>query len=254
MPVPAPCTSSATFLVAATRSQAKFVSRATFLGRSLQDFPAALRPKVFLRADNAGVGTEGLASFYNRAIEALPDEGQVVFLHDDVYIHDWFLGERLREGLDHFDVIGLVGSVNPADDQPAATHNLDERLTPVRCTERGESGALNHFDPTRLHPDVYGPTPQRCGLLDGCFLACRLETLKRTGLRFDPRFTFHCYDADFCRTASSLGLLLGTWPIACTHGSPGGFDAAWRAAALQFRLKWCRAGVDAPRGFSSSGA
>lgn len=197
-----------------------------------------MRPKLFLRAENAGAGVEGLSAFYNRAIEALPDEGQVVFLHDDLYLHDWFFGERLCEAFERFDVVGLVGSVHPADDQPSATHTLDAKLNPVRCAESGESGALNHFDPTRPQADVYGPTPQPCGLLDGCFLACRLETLKRTGLRFDLRFAFHCYDADFCRSARDLGLRLGTWPIACTHGSPGSFDGAWREAALQFRNKW----------------
>lgn len=228
-----------TYLVSATRERAAHFSRATLLGRSLQDFPAIMRPKVFLRAENVGASVEGLATFYNRAIDALPDEGQVAFVHDDLYLHDWFLAERLREALAHFDVIGLVGSVHPADDQPAATHTLDPQLIPVRCAERGESGALNHFDPTRVQPDVYGPTPRACGLLDGVFLACRLEALKRTGLRFDPGFQFHCYDSDFCRSARALELRLGTWPIACTHGSPGGFGAAWRQAALQFRKKWC---------------
>ncbi|WP_254931373.1 glycosyltransferase family 2 protein [Cyanobium sp. BA20m-14] len=232
---------AATYLVAASRERAPYFSRATLLGRSLQQFPPALRPKLFLRAENAGPESEGLASFYNRAITELPAEGSVVFLHDDVYLHDWFLQERLREAFEHFDVVGLVGNINPAADQPSATHSLDAALRPVRCAASGEAGVINHFDPHRLAPDVYGPTPHSCGLLDGCFLACRLETLRRTGLRFDPRFSFHCYDADFCRTAKDLGLRVGTWPIACTHGSPGSFDAAWRQAALSFRIKWAPA-------------
>jgi GT2 family glycosyltransferase len=225
--------------VAATRERAAYFARSTLLGRSLEFFPPVLRPRIFLRTDNHGTAAEGLAALYNRAIDALPATGQVVFLHDDIHLHDWFLTERLAEAFDHFDLVGLVGCITPADDQPSATHTLDAESRPIRCLERGEAGVLNHFDPHRIAPDVYGPTPQACGLLDGCFLACRLETLSRTGLRFDPRFAFHCYDADFCRTARSLGLRLGTWPIACTHGSPGGFDASWRQAALGFRQKWC---------------
>lgn len=227
-----------TYLVSATRERAAYVSRATLLGRSLEHFPPALRPKLYLRADNHGPSTEGLPAFYNRAIEALPESGQVVFLHDDIYLHDWFLTERLQEAFQHFDVVGLVGSINPAADQPSATHTLDAALRPARCSESGETGVLNHFDPQRIMPDVYGSTPQRCGLLDGCFLACRLESLRSTGLRFDPAFAFHCYDADFCRSALALGLHLGTWPIACTHGSPGNFSSAWIQAAEMFRRKW----------------
>lgn len=230
--------SAVTYLVSASRERAPYFSRATLLGRSLQQFPSALRPKMFLRAENDGPSAEGLAAFYNRAIEELPAEGFVVFLHDDIYLHDWFLQERLREAFEQFDLVGLVGCINPADDQPSATHSLDAQLQPCRA-DAGKAGVINHFDPQRLAPDVYGPTPHSCGLLDGCFLACRLEILQRTGLRFDPRFSFHCYDADFCRTATDLGLRVGTWPIACTHGSPGSFDVAWRQAALSFRQKWC---------------
>jgi len=226
-----------TYLVSATRERATYFSRSTLLGRSLEQFPAAMRPKLYLRADNHGPTASGLATFYNSAIEALPSFGQVVFLHDDIYLHDWFLGERLQEALVMFDVVGLVGCITPADDQPSATHTLNAELNPVRCSV-SEAGVLNHFDPHRVSPNVYGPTPQSCGLLDGCFLACKLETLKTTGLRFDPQFDFHCYDADLCRAAQVLGLSIGTWPIACTHGSPGSFSSTWRQAALKFRQKW----------------
>lgn len=236
--------SSPTILVTASRSPAAHFSRATLLGRSLAAFPASLRPRLFLRAENSGARAIGLAEFYNRAIAELPASGIVVFLHDDIYLHDWFLITHLEQALQRFDVVGLVGCIDPEENQPSATHNLadDQR---ARVAPGAKSGALNHFDPHRIQPDVYGPTPHACGLLDGCFLASRIETLHSTGLRFDPQFAFHCYDGDFCRTARSLELRVGTWPIACTHGSPGAFDERWRDAALRFRRKWC---AQAPSG------
>jgi hypothetical protein len=57
------------------------------------------------------------------------------------------------------------------------------------------SGALRQGAPESSHLDVYGPmpvpVPMPVQLLDGLFLAARADTLKRSGLRFDPRFSFH---------------------------------------------------------------
>jgi GT2 family glycosyltransferase len=84
----------------------------------------------------------------------------------------------------------------------------------------------------------YGPAPAACELLDGVFLAARRSVLRRKGVLFDPAFQFHCYDLDFCRTARSRGLTLGTWPIAITHRSGGNFGAAWDVAADAYLRKW----------------
>ena len=99
------------------------------------------------------------------------------------------------------------------------------------------SGSINHFDPSLVRPDWFGPTPMLCDLLDGVFLAAYVKRLREGGVRFDPQFSFHCYDTDFCYSARSLGLRLGTWPIPLTHGSPGGFDGNWTQAAKQLRSK-----------------
>jgi GT2 family glycosyltransferase len=65
-----------------------------------------------------------------------------------------------------------------------------------------------------------------------------MSTLARTGLRFDPRFDFHFYDLDFCRTARSLGLRLGTWPIAITHQGVGNYGDKWRHLYSEYIAKW----------------
>jgi GT2 family glycosyltransferase len=78
--------------------------------------------------------------------------------------------------------------------------------------------------------------------MDGVFLAVKKATLLSHGLRFDPRFDFHFYDLDFCRTARDLGLRLGTWPIALTHQSRGGYNTpAWNEKARMYLEKWADA-------------
>ena len=69
-------------------------------------------------------------------------------------------------------------------------------------------------------------------------VAGQLNTIANTGLRFDSRFDFHFYDVHFCRTARSLGLRLGTWPIALTHQSGGSFGDDWRCSHAEYLAKW----------------
>jgi GT2 family glycosyltransferase len=205
--------------------------RATLLGRSLQQFPSALRPELLLFAENRGQAAIGLPELYNRAINQIEGEATLVFLHDDVFLHDWNLAFHLRQAMQLFDVIGLAGSSGAPYGQPGWIHGLDSSGSLLRSADIQMSGSVNHFDPAVVRPDHFGPAPMACDLLDGLFLAASLSRLRETGLRFDPQFRFHCYDTDFCYSARALGLRLGTWPIPVTHGSPGSFDAAWIQAA-----------------------
>jgi GT2 family glycosyltransferase len=67
----------------------------------------------------------------------------------------------------------------------------------------------------------------------------RTAALKSKNVRFDPRFKFHCYDIDLCRTALQQGLRIGTWPIAVTHDSGGNFGSeSFRQAARAYLDKW----------------
>jgi len=224
-------------LVVASQVRARHFARATLLGRSLEQFPKRLRPRLYLRAANSGEAAMGLASLYNEAIEAHDDDAILVFLHDDVYLHDWNLTFQLQLALGQFAVVGLVGASGVPYGQPGWAHGLgDDGRVKLNRTAR-QSGSLNHFDPVLVRPDDFGVAPAAVDLLDGLFLACRRHTLLETGLRFDPQFRFHCYDTDFCYSARRLGLRLGTWPIACTHGSVGSFNAAWMAAASRLMAK-----------------
>jgi len=189
--------------------------------------------------------SRGLPEVFNALIEAQLAAGPLlrgeeirdeilVFVHDDVWLDDAQIGEHLLSALNQFDVIGVAGSVNRVPGQLSWFDLNSDPDTPVHAM----SGMICHGDDPCGEMVYFGPWRQSCELLDGVFMAVRLSTIARTGLRFDPRFRFHYYDMDFCRTARSLGLRLGTWPIALTHQSRGGFGDEWRRCYPEYLAKW----------------
>lgn len=65
------------------------------------------------------------------------------------------------------------------------------------------------------------------------------STLADNKVLFDPRFDFHFYDMDFCRSARTKGLRLGTWPICITHQSGGAFGSQrWIEKYRLYLEKW----------------
>jgi hypothetical protein len=186
-----------------------------------------------------------LPEVFNAAIEARLAAGPLlhgeqtrdeilVFVHDDVWLDDAQIGEHLLSGLGQLDGIGVAGSVGRVAGQlswdafNSGSEILDHVMSGMICHGNNPCGEISYF----------GPWHQSCELLDGVFMAVRLNTIARTGLRFDPRFRFHFYDLDFCRTARSLGLRLGTWPIALTHQSEAGFGDEWRRCYPEYLAKW----------------
>lgn len=244
-----------TRLVAATRYDRETFWQSTLLGRSLRLLPDELRPELCLRFDNFGPRCEGLSTLYNQAIDSCSPNQNLLFIHDDVYLHDAFVQHRVEEGLQRFDIIGLAGSRGSDPEQPSWGLSFDDNLEP-NGWQRPEhvllSGAVSHAlsdsDPNPTPPPpvpsigLYGNFPTRCDLLDGLFLAARADQLQRFKVRFDEQFRFHLYDLDFCRTASARGLVLGTWPVLVTHGSGGNFSSvAFKSAARRYLDKWAKA-------------
>lgn len=227
-------------LVSASQVPESLFWESTYLGRSLRRIPESLRPRHLIAFANTGPKAHGLGKIFNAAIDKTDPNTNLLFVHDDVYLNDWFLVQRVEEALQHFDVVGLAGSKNPDLSQPSWGLSFDENLNP-RGWQPGlvRSGAVNHFDYACPNLSLYGPTPMPCALLDGVFLAVNKSALLSRGVRFDPRFDFHCYDIDFCRTAASKGLRLGTWPIAVTHNSGGAYgSASFKRAARAYLDKW----------------
>jgi len=227
-------------LVSATQVAESVFWDATYLGRSLKRIPEAFRPPSAIAFANTGPRARGLSEIFNQVLDQTEPETQLVFLHDDVYLNDWFLVHRVLEALERFDLVGLAGSANPDLSQPSWGLRFDAELRP-QGWQPGlkRSGSVNHFDYACPNASVYGPTPMACQLLDGVFLAVRTAALKSKNVRFDPRFKFHCYDIDLCRTALQQGLRIGTWPIAVTHDSGGNFGSeSFRQAARAYLDKW----------------
>jgi len=164
------------YLASVTRLPASEFDRGSLLGRSLNAIPPNLRPKLYLRVDNRGPQAMGLSEAYNQVLDQLPNQGIVLFVHDDLYIHDWFVGQRLEEALQIYDLIGLAGATGVAPNQPGWLHQIDS-LGSIQRQSQGLSGINNVYDPTFPIPVTFGPAPMACELLDGVFLAAKLEVL-----------------------------------------------------------------------------
>lgn len=178
----------------------------------------------------------GLPEVYNRRIDAPDSTDVLVFMHDDVWLDDYFFVDRVLDGLRQFDVIGVAGNRRRSPRQPAWPF-ADERFT---WDDRSNlSGAVGHGQDPFGAVSFFGPVPAECELVDGLFIAARKEALRARQVRFDPQFDFHFYDLDFCRTVRAQGLRLGTWPIALTHQSTGALGSEpWRAKYEEYLEKW----------------
>jgi GT2 family glycosyltransferase len=142
----------------------------------------------------------------------------------------------LRAAVEHFDIVGLAGNRRRVARQPSWAF-VDERLTWDKAENL--SGRVGHGKGFPSPVSIYGPTPQKCLLMDGVLLAVRSSVLHKRGLRFDECFQFHFYDLDFCRRAEQLGVSMGTWPIAVIHESGADFGSAgWRSGLLAYVDKW----------------
>lgn len=224
--------------VCATRESHEAFFSTSALGRSLpfyRTFPPRQRIELRLFKENS----QGLPAVYNTAIEEAKDDPAIlVFIHDDVFLSDYYWAEHLLEGMRVFDIVGLAGNRCRAPRQ-ASWMYLDNEFH--RDRDENLSGVLGHGAgfPGLKELSVYGPPGQQVLLLDGVMLAVRSEVLIETGLRFDPRFSFDFYDLDFCRQAELRGLRMGTWAISLIHASAGNLGGnAWQAAYRDYLVKY----------------
>jgi hypothetical protein len=227
-------------VVTATRVSANCFYNDTALGRSVHELrKAGLSVRVLARCDNR----EPLAKIYNSAMCAEFADHTVVFAHDDIALHDWHMGSHLALALQQYDIVGLAGSRECLPGQPGWA--FPEKVGKWASTMQ-LLGCIGHD--TRMNVSAkrkvnmlsrYGKPSGTASLLDGVFLAARMETLLRSEIRFDPQLAFHFYDLDFCRNALNRGLKPGVWPLAVTHYSGGAFGTpSWRSAYQRYCHKW----------------
>lgn len=220
-------------VVSATRQNREAFFSSSALGRSLSLYrPPAVEVRLFPN------NSRGLAAVYNEAIaEASADNLILVFVHDDVHLCDFNWADRLREGLNTFDVVGLAGNRRRVSGQSGWAF-LDEKLTPDTRDNLSGIVAHGHGFPAES-VTILGPPGQPVVMLDGLFLAAHSERLRAKSLRFDERFDFHFYDVDFCRQAEQTGLTMGTCPISAIHESTGNFlSDSWQRGYEKYLRKW----------------
>lgn len=228
-----------TLCVVSRQSQSQFLG-STLLGMSLSFVPPGLLPNIRGLFDNAGTNITSLPDYYNSVLSKAGKGQYLIFVHDDVYIHDWFFLERLQDAFRQFDVVGVAGNTAADWLQPSWMLKFDSSLSGIGVQDRSKlSGAISHGHPNAPSISHFGPTPAACDVVDGVFLAINVSRIQKAGLGFDPRFRFHAYDLDFCRAARNAGLRVGTWPIALTHASGGNFTSAeWKHQAGLYLEKW----------------
>lgn len=180
--------------------------------------------------------TAGCSEVYNRFLIEEYAGKVLMFVHDDVYLEDYWVVHRVIEALKHYDVVGIVGQDYPF---PAAQWN----------TYEGHQGVIAHWNvgAVAMGEEILGSrlsfharSPRQCYALDGQFLAMDVDKVLSSGARFDAKFAFGFYDTDFCRTATKCGLTMGVWPIVATHVSSGravGTEMWYHEMAL-YKEKW----------------
>ena len=160
----------------------------------------------------------------------------VIFCHDDLYIDDNKLRGKLYKSMfvDKYDIVGLAGASTCTIDgmNPTLWHLMSKR--------ESWSGTVFHpvgEDTNQIMSTTYGPTPSRCLVLDGLFLAVNIKRARAAKWKFNTEFKFHHYDIASCLDANEKKLKLGTCMIHAIHDSPGLTsleDEEWNASSQKF--------------------
>lgn len=165
------------------------------------------------------VTNEPLPKFYNKTVqEHINEDVWFIFCHQDfVILED--LSLRLKDK-DTESVYGPIG----------VRLSVDHFLGEIIQTNNQPIG-------TRLLKDEVAQS------LDAQCLIAHASVF-RNGLRFDEKFAFHFYDADFCMKAYTLGFDVYVSQIKCQHKSrtlAGDLQSPEYLASLElFREKWNR--------------
>jgi len=172
---------------------------------------------IFYNTNNS----KGLSSVYNSIIDTQSNNfDYIVFLHDDVFVDDLNICEKLIKAHSQFDIVGLAGGVNPVIKAPALWH--------LMCGGFGGGnlrGAVAHpTGPETIAMTSFGVTPSRVVILDGLFLSLKIKSIKSADWKFNENYTFHHYDIASSLDANAKKLKLGVAPIWVIHSSPGLMD------------------------------
>lgn len=162
--------------------------------------------------------TEGLSAVYNRKILEHANSGVefLVFVHDDVYIDDLKIHDKLRQAYQSFgfQIIGAAGAAAINIAYPTLWHVMAEREHQRGFVHHSAGGAQTTVT-------NFGPTPSEVLVMDGLFMAIHLPSIVASGWKFNEKYRFHHYDISSCIDAFKMGIKMGVFPIHLIHLSRG---------------------------------
>jgi hypothetical protein len=192
----------------------------------------------FCKLDMVWNNKEGLSAVYNRKIREYAGSGVefLVFVHDDVYIDDLKLYDKLRQayyGLG-FKIIGVAGATSLNVSFPTLWHLMAERKYQRGFVHHGAGGAQTKVT-------SFGPTPSEVLIMDGLFIAVHLPSIAESGWGFNEKFEFHHYDVSSCLDAFVAGIKMGVYPIHLihlSHGLDSVSDKTWQESSDRFLAQY----------------
>ena len=128
--------------------------------------------------------TQGLSKCYNTIFNKHCNNYDcIVYVHDDVYIDDAKLTEKLYAASHtlKYDIIGLAGTLNPAIKYPALWHIMGKRED-----HRGYAGHIT--DAGEKFMTGFGITPSRVAIADGLFIAVNTKPAMQAQWQWNENF------------------------------------------------------------------
>lgn len=174
---------------------------------------------------------KSLSEGYNRGVRQ-SSGSIIIFSHDDIEIVTPDFSRKIKDHLNHFDIVGVAGT---------------SKLVNCAWSSRGHPyihGVITHFNRTSDEYEVTVFGADRSVVpgiqaLDGVFLAVRRKTLETVTFDEQTFDGFHLYDVDFTYSAFLAGFQLAVCnDIALIHWSSGNFDDVWRGYCRRFLAKF----------------
>lgn len=179
--------------------------------------------------------TDGLSVCYNRVIdEHINNEDDIlVFCHNDCYINDINLVEKIEKYSKQFDIFGVAGATSLNLRSPTIGWHLtdpDHKHGAVMHTNYEQDWMVDFSNGKML--------PQPVITIDGVFIVMTHKAFST--IRFDEQFEFDFYDMDLCMSAYINQLSVGVVPIMITHSSIGDGirKEEYKYTQQKFMKKW----------------
>jgi hypothetical protein len=228
-------------LVTATKAKTLEEFQQRPLAKSLQVLCDRRYDKSMFDFEVVKDNSTGLPEVYNRYLTEENKDKLLLFVHDDLEIHDLNLVEKLNQS--PWDITGLAGG---------ATFELKDKNLWHICSKReSQTGSVSHplcwqegnqlkVDNTRQIVTTFGPTPMRALILDALFMCVNVERALEVGFKLDEDFKFHHWDISSCLLANEKKLTMGTYPVYCLHHGLGNsfMSQDWEDSNNIFKDKW----------------